>query len=223
MSHLTEFGPLLTRARDALNGTGMEHIPFPLAGVSPSDMVHRFYNAQYRQVENSHLDEQRKKMFKRFSRQIYYAHDAVALDKPRAATVSDLRSPLDRLSEALDHLSEALSIMEKMKDFDDANPVQWWELSPVQSPQDCTSPQNHWLHFKLGSLRPGLLLLVQLLRLILPDFHESWDECEESLRMKEWLLSFVLDSAATQKKNIPKHAPRRSEVLGLLEQARAPL
>ncbi|KAI1766772.1 hypothetical protein GGR53DRAFT_485177 [Hypoxylon sp. FL1150] len=176
-------------------------IRFPLFGIEHSSRVESFYGELYSEVDRSNLDRKRKELYAKFKNRVVDAHIAVE-NQTRIGTNSRLRIPLA-------HLSAALKLMKELKEYDDENPVQWFEVFPDESVQCNLSPQELWLHFKLESLRPCLVFLVRLFRMILPGCSDLWDECERSLLRKEWIYQFILDSPKSPETPVPTHLLRR--------------
>ncbi|KAI1212545.1 uncharacterized protein F4807DRAFT_340600 [Annulohypoxylon truncatum] len=175
-------------------------IRFPLAGVEHSSRVAYFYKKLMAEVNQSRLDGKRKELYRSFTARVISAHFAVE-NVERIATVSKLRVPLS-------HLAAALKIMVELKEYDDKHPVHWSEVFPTEDVQCSLSPADLWLHFKLESIRPCLAFLVRLFRRVLPDCSGMWNECEESLRRKQWILLFVLDSPNPRRIQTPTTPPR---------------
>ncbi|KAI1077484.1 hypothetical protein F5B20DRAFT_262637 [Whalleya microplaca] len=217
MSRLTSYHDYAVTAQDCLDGrpppddmgrfqfyTGP--IEFPLAKVKSSALIFEFYQSRNKEVEQSELDERRKKLYKRFKDQVFLAHVAIEQVTPYG-TVRNLRGPLA-------HLFRAVNLMTELKDYDDEHPVHWSEVYPHESMQNETSPVNFWLNYKLESVQPCLILLVQIFRLVFPDRLDIWDEWESSLEKKEWILQFVLDSAKSQRRSLLPYPPIRSDIVG---------
>ncbi|KAI2472331.1 hypothetical protein F4781DRAFT_11511 [Annulohypoxylon bovei var. microspora] len=162
-------------------------VRFPLVGVERSSRVAQFYEELVAEVDRSRLDGKRKKLYRNFTSRVVSAHVAVEEVGVAIGTVLKLRDPLN-------HLAAALEIMVELKEYDDKHPVHWSEVFPTEDVRCSLSPVDLWLHFKLESIRPGLAFLMRLFRLVLPDCSDMWNECEESLRRKQWILQFVLDS-----------------------------
>ncbi|KAI0600621.1 hypothetical protein F4775DRAFT_590179 [Biscogniauxia sp. FL1348] len=181
-------------------------VAFPLTRPTLRE-IHRFYQDRFVIIQYSKLAPRRKELHTQFTQQIYYAYGAVDRDLSQPDTVVDLR-------EAIIHLLKALRLVEKTKDFDDANPVQKteWLLSGPAGARE--TPEESWLCFKLASIQPCLQLSVQILRSIFPDCSDIWDECDKSLAMQEWVLQFILDSQRSQERSLPLYAPRRSDIVG---------
>lgn len=174
---------------------GKGWLRFPLAGIEHSSRVDWFYGELQSEVERSNLDRKRKELYAKFKNRVVEAH-VVLENQTRFGTPSKLRIPLA-------HLSAALKFMKELKEYDDENPVQWFEVFPEESVRCNLSPQDLWLHFKLESLRPCLVFLVRLFRLILPGCSDLWDECEGSLLRKEWIYQFILDSPKSLETPVP--------------------
>ncbi|KAI5922308.1 hypothetical protein F4810DRAFT_291701 [Camillea tinctor] len=182
-------------------------VKFPVIKPTSLKYIHGFYQLRFFVINNSKLAEYRKKSYIKFTQQIYHAFDAADRDQPLDGTVLDLR-------EVVIHLLKALQIIEKTKDFDDANPVQRAEW-PHNGPAGVTeTAADSWLCFKLRSIQPCLELSVSILRLIFPDCSEIWDECDASFKMDEWMFQFILDSRRSQERSMPLYAPRRSDIDG---------
>ncbi|KAI1411383.1 hypothetical protein F5Y13DRAFT_165608 [Hypoxylon sp. FL1857] len=162
-------------------------IRFPLAGVEHSSRVAESYGKLLLEVDRSRLKDKRKELYRKFQDRVVSAHVAVEEVGVRTGTVSRLREPLAQLQAALD-------LVEELRAYDDKNPVHWSEVFPTKDVEFHLSPGDLWLHFKLESIRPCLAFLVRLLRLVLPDRLDMWAECEASLRRKEWIRQFILDS-----------------------------
>ncbi|KAI0509238.1 hypothetical protein F5B22DRAFT_618161, partial [Xylaria bambusicola] len=128
----------------------------------------------------------------------YLAYGA-AQYQPRLGTKHHLRS-------CVSHITQALQIIEKSKEYDDEEPVHWSEVYRTKSPEDHsdhtnhTPPDEYWLLFKLESLWPVLDLSVRILRLVMPDCQETWNEWEATLYQDEWLQQFILDSRLSSTK-----------------------
>ncbi|KAI0838187.1 hypothetical protein F5Y06DRAFT_268775 [Hypoxylon sp. FL0890] len=161
-------------------------IQFPLAGVEHSSRVAQFYRELLLEVDRSRLDDKRKELYRKFQYRVISAHAAVEA-VASTGTVSRLRKPLAQLQGALDAMNE-------LKAYDDKHPVHWSEVFPAEDIQFHLSPGDLWLHFKLKSIRPCLVFLVRLLRLVLPDCEDTWTECEASLLRREWMRQFILDA-----------------------------
>ncbi|OTA87523.1 hypothetical protein M434DRAFT_15380 [Hypoxylon sp. CO27-5] len=162
-------------------------IQFPLVGIEPSSCVAEFYQKQLDEVDRSRLDDKRKELYRKFQCRVVDAHAAVEEVGVSTGTISTLREPLAQLQAALD-------LMEELNSYDDKNPVHWFEVFPTKDVKFHLSPKDLWLHFKLESIRPCLVFLVRLLKLVLPDHLDMWIECEASLTRKEWIRQFILDS-----------------------------
>ncbi|KAI1334718.1 hypothetical protein F5Y15DRAFT_284264 [Xylariaceae sp. FL0016] len=199
MSHLSEYCGYIETARSCLRGrlqtvdfgygrVGSGPVHFPLPNVMSSEAVRTFYNHQALQVERARLRTERKTLYKRFTRQLITAFEIINFGGEREGTVTELDEPLA-------HLSEALTLMCTLMDFDNANPISWSELirRDVDVPRNLP-PGENWLRFKLSALRQGLLLLVQILRIILPDCLEFWAECKAIVEREEYMTQFVIDS-----------------------------
>ncbi|OTB02877.1 hypothetical protein M426DRAFT_190142 [Hypoxylon sp. CI-4A] len=164
-------------------------IGYPLVGVEHSTRVAWFYKELVAEVAQSRLDETRKDLYRRFQERVISAHEAHEEVQVRIGTVSQLREPLVQVD-------AALQLILDLNEYDDKHPVHWTEVFPTENvrSQSRLSPKELWHHFKLESIRPCLVFLVRLLRLLLPDSSALWEECEESLRRREWILQFILDS-----------------------------
>ncbi|KAI0883823.1 uncharacterized protein GGS22DRAFT_166165 [Annulohypoxylon maeteangense] len=171
-------------------------IQFPLIGVAHSSRIACFYKGLVAEVDQSRLDDKRKELYRKFTARVISAHVAVEGVGAPFGTVSNLRKPLCRLAAALE-------IMVALKEYDDDHPIHWSEVFPTEDAPCSMSPQDLWLHFKLKSIRPCLIFLVRILRLLLPGYSEWWNECEESFRRKQWMLLFVLDSPTPRKIRTP--------------------
>ncbi|KAI1488379.1 hypothetical protein F5X96DRAFT_84666 [Biscogniauxia mediterranea] len=181
-------------------------VELPLTGPTLKEL-YGFYQGRFATIKHSKLAIRRKELYIKFTQHTYYAYDAVNRGPSQAGTVLNLR-------EAVVHLLKALRLVEKTKDFDDANPVQRTEW-PLRGPPGAKeTPEESWLCFKLASIQPCLRLSVRVLRLIFPECSDIWHECEESLTMAEWVLQFVLDSKRSQERSLPLYAPRRSDIVG---------
>ncbi|KAI1106018.1 hypothetical protein F4804DRAFT_81489 [Jackrogersella minutella] len=162
-------------------------IRFPLVGVEHSTRVARFYKGLLAEVDRSRLDDERKKLYRKFTKRVIAAHVAVEEAGPRIGRVS-------RLWGSLSHLAAALDLMTQLNEYDDNHDIHWSEVFPTEAVQCPLSPGDLWFYFKLESLRPCLIFLVRLFRLVLPYCSAMWNECEGSLRRKQWISMFVLDS-----------------------------
>ncbi|KAI0401573.1 hypothetical protein F4802DRAFT_421560 [Xylaria palmicola] len=225
MSHLTEFSLLLAYVKRRLGGEEearseefWDHgrfagvvVNFPLCGVPSFDQVAGFYSRLNIEVERSRLRPERKTMYRRFTSAAYLAYRAAQENQPTKGSVWHLQ-------DCVGYITKALRLMEKSKEYDDGNPVQWSEVYRTESaPHDTPlprSPAEFWLLFKLESLLPVLGLSVCILRAAFPDCKDTWNEWEASLRREEWIQQFILDSRTSSWRKIPLHAPRRVDVLG---------
>ncbi|KAI0011393.1 hypothetical protein F4779DRAFT_226584 [Xylariaceae sp. FL0662B] len=218
MSRLTSYHDYAVTAQDCLDGrpppddmgkfqyyTGP--IQFPLAKAKSSTLIFEFYQSRNKEVERSGLEKKRKNLYRRFKDQVFLAHVAIEQVKGPFGTARNLRGPLA-------HLFRALNLMTELKDYDDECPVNWSEVYPCESMQVETPPGDFWSNYKLESIQPCLVLLVQIFRLMFPDRSDIWDECERSLELKEWIFSFVLDSEKSQRRSMPPYPPTRSEIVG---------
>ncbi|KAI1380012.1 hypothetical protein F4677DRAFT_408273 [Hypoxylon crocopeplum] len=188
---------------------------FPLAMIEPSGRVAEFYRELLREVEGSRLVDKRKKLYRKFTRLVISAHAALEAIKEPIGTVAKLRIPLA-------YLAAALKLITQLKDHDDEHPVHWSEVFPNQSVQSSLSPEELWLHFKLESIRPCLVLLMRLLRLILPEYSDTWNECERTLLGKHWISQFILDSPKSLKKSCLAHVDELGRCLPRLKLAGLP-
>lgn len=207
MSRFSEYYDWTVTARKCLNGEpppghlatfqvwrGL--IRFPLAGAEHSSRVDMFYGKLLEEVEGSRLDETRRTLYRKFTCKVVSAHVALEENQTNIGTISKLQTPLT-------HLAAALRLVAKLKEYDDEHPVHWSEVFPTQSVKSNLSPDELWFHFKLESIRPCLVFLVRLLRLVLPYHSDTWNECEESLTRKEWMDQFILDSPRPLNMPIP--------------------
>ncbi|KAI0111006.1 hypothetical protein F4776DRAFT_356095 [Hypoxylon sp. NC0597] len=197
MSRFAVYCDWTTTARKCLDGEPPTHlatfrlpkgnIRFPLVGIEHSCCVARFYRELLVEVDRSRLDDKRKELYRKFQCRVVYAHVAVENVGVSNGTISRLREPLAQLQAALD-------LMEELKAYDDKHPVHWSEVFPTKDVEFHLSPKDLWFHFKLESIRPCLVFLVRLLKLVLPDYSDMWTECEASLTREEWIRQFILDS-----------------------------
>ncbi|KAI5867430.1 hypothetical protein GGS23DRAFT_177573 [Durotheca rogersii] len=218
MSRFTEYCEWIVTARKCLDGEPPPGhlakfrlgrlVQFPLRGIEPSRRVAQFYQELLGEIEQSRLDDTRKRLYRKFTRRVVAAHVAVEEVKVPIGTVSNLRKALARLS-------AALNLIITLKDYDDEHPVHWSEVFPTESMPLKSSPDRLWHDFKLESIRPCLVCLVRILRLVLPDFTDMWDECEASLTGKQWILLFVLDSPKSQKRSTSPRLLKGSDLLAV--------
>ncbi|GAW21327.1 hypothetical protein ANO14919_108460 [Xylariales sp. No.14919] len=220
MSHLTEFSRVLAYVERLLGGEappiegicqhgqfGVVRVWFPLIGIPPLKQVGEFYSDLNTEVERSQLKRERKTVYRKFISAAYLAHHAAEEHQPHWGSIYHLQS-------CLSYITLALRLMERSKEYDDGQPVHWSEVYREGSPQS-HPPGEYWLLFKLESLLPVLRLSVRILRLVLPHCSHTWEEWEASLCRKEWLEQFILDSRMSSCRSIPRHAPRRIDVVGL--------
>ncbi|KAK6820666.1 hypothetical protein PG990_012650 [Apiospora arundinis] len=144
-------------------------------------------------------------------------HSAFALERKRPCLKIDgyLRTayakiahqptvPKSGLREPLLLLKMALRQLMIICDFDKQTPVKVSE-----APNASRGADDAWLTIQLQYTKACLLLLIRIFWLVLPDFLEWWEEFESSLRNKDWLKQFILDS-------------RKSERLAVVNRERLP-
>ncbi|KAI1328689.1 hypothetical protein F5Y16DRAFT_147315 [Xylariaceae sp. FL0255] len=218
MSHLTEYSSILGHVMSLLEGEepsaytefgrlGGVLVQFPLP-ARPLDELEEFYRSNQLEVESSCLQSRRKCLYGKFIQAAYRAHWAVR-QGPKYGSVYHLQT-------CVSYILEAFKIMEEAKEFDDGTPVGWSEVYIGRNSKAGIAlhePQEYWLLFKLESLFPVLELSIRVLRLILPDLDDVWDEWEYTLLQETWLQQFIIDSRASSYKDIPFHAPRRDEII----------
>ncbi|KAI2610457.1 hypothetical protein GGR54DRAFT_376773 [Hypoxylon sp. NC1633] len=107
---------------------------------------------------------------------------------------------------ALQHVSESLETFFELINYDKEHPVHWSEVSLDESAQS-QLPDERWLIIKLKSIRPCLIFLVRLLRLILYKCSDTWDECEESMYGNDWFYQFILDTPKLLENSISTSPP----------------
>ncbi|KAK5635773.1 hypothetical protein RRF57_011485 [Xylaria bambusicola] len=220
MSHLTEFSNALAflerLLREEVSDLEMDHrdhgklgwfcVQFPLAGMLPLAYITEYYSRLHVEVEGSRLKPERKAIHRQFMTKAYLAYRA-AQYQPHSGTKHHLRG-------CLFHITQALQIIEKSKEYDDEQPVHWSEVYPatfLEGYANHTPPEEYWLLFKLESLWPVLDLSVRVLRLVMPDCQETWDEWEATLYQEGWLQQFILDSRLSLAK-IPLDASRQIDM-----------
>ncbi|KAI8959714.1 hypothetical protein F5Y11DRAFT_291483 [Daldinia sp. FL1419] len=212
MSRFTAYCDWVTTARKCLDGeqppyhpggfrVGGKSIDFPLEKVESSSLIADFYEGMGAEVERSRLRDRRKKLYTRFSKKVVVAHAAVE-------DVGVSKGTVMILQDSLAHLDVALRLMTDLIEYDNENPIHWSEVFPTEDARSQLSPSELWLYFKLESVRPCLVFLVRLLRLILPDCLDLWCECEESLRSELWMVRFILDSQRPPRKSTSVHFPK---------------
>ncbi|KAL7620971.1 hypothetical protein AAE478_008282 [Parahypoxylon ruwenzoriense] len=206
MSRFTAYCEWTVTARKCLNGQSPPGHLFPLAGVEPSRRVAQFYGELLGEVERSRLEDKRKKLYRKFICRVIAAHVSVEKVGLSMGTTSNLR-------QALAHIDVALRLIRKLKDYDDDHPVHWSEVFPIENMPKHSPPDRLWRDFKLESIRPCLVFLVRILRLVLPDCSDMWNECESSLTRKGWILQFILDSPKSLKRSMAPHPLKRSDLL----------
>ncbi|KAH9895533.1 hypothetical protein F4778DRAFT_783891 [Xylariomycetidae sp. FL2044] len=212
MSRLTQYRSFIIEAQGVLMSRGK--LWFSPKDLLPSTSVERFYRNGLREVGAARLVDRRKELYWRFTREVINAHDVVKGGPTGFGTGEDLES-------SLRHISEALGLMATLKNYNDQFPVDWSEVLPFECMQRSSSPAALWMHFLLESVRPCLLLLVRILWLALPDFSDLWQETEESLNHRDWLLQFILDTEESQARHIASRPrPRRCDVFGHITSTR---
>ncbi|RYP69982.1 hypothetical protein DL771_005773 [Monosporascus sp. 5C6A] len=144
----------------------------------------------------------RRFRYSSFCEEILAAYGTLYTGEPCEANVDCLITPLN-------HIHEALEWMSKLRDYDDCHPI---GRSECFYATNNIQVQRSWLRFKLDSIRPLLLLLVHIFRLMLPDHWEFWEELEGSLRRKDWHEQFIHDSKNSQDSTLQEH-PKMSDVL----------
>ncbi|RYP24661.1 hypothetical protein DL765_000388 [Monosporascus sp. GIB2] len=179
-----------------------EPIQLPLYKAEQIDAVGEFYQTQLAISRDVNLAPGRRFRYSGFCKEILTAYRTLYAGEPCKANVDCLITPLN-------HINEALERMSKLRDYDNCHPIsrtEWFHDTndiPVQ---------RSWLRFKLDSIRPCLLLLVHIFRLMLPDHREFWEELEGSLRRKDWHEQFIHDSKESQDSTLQEQ-PKMSDVL----------
>ncbi|RYP26827.1 hypothetical protein DL768_011545 [Monosporascus sp. mg162] len=179
-----------------------EPIQLPLYTAEQIDAVGEFYQTRLAISRDVNLAPGRRFRYSSFCKEILAAYGTLYTGEPCEANVDCLITPLN-------HINEALEWMSKLRDYDDCHPIsrsEWFHIT------NDIRVQRSWLRFKLDSIRPFLLLLVHIFRLMLPDHWEFWEELEGSLRRKDWHEQFIHDSKGSQDSTLQGH-PKMSDVL----------
>ncbi|KAI1851993.1 hypothetical protein JX266_002846 [Neoarthrinium moseri] len=177
-------------------------LSFPLAGAPPLKDVdghHRRWRYMLQDVA-----PERQNFRRNFSKNVVQASRAVG-ERRGNGTISDLQPPLKHLRAALDELA-------MVKDYDDQHPV-----SRSEFPQEVlrgNEPGSVWLNLKLEFTNACLSLMLGILRHVMPDHTDLWEEMEEALKSREWRSLFVFDTGLTQEASTVWNQPRPERVLG---------
>ncbi|KAK7756661.1 hypothetical protein SLS62_001498 [Diatrype stigma] len=177
-------------------------VPLPLYSAEDIDAMLNFYRIRLNHTQNTNLARRRKLLHDRLCQEMTRAYKALYIKEPCEAGIEYFTVPLK-------HIQAALRWAIKLRDYDEAHPVNQSELSFAASDGEA---RKCWRRFKLDGIRHCLLLLVQLLELMVPQYHEFWEEAEESLGREDWHTQFIYDSKNSQDSTLREH-PRMSDVL----------
>ena len=190
-----------------------EPIKLPLYGSKEIDKVRDFYRKQLEVADRFALSPTRKKYYRKFYKTAIEAHIALYRKQP-------CEEGVECLVTSLKYINTALECATQVRDYDDQHLIghsEWGtsEFGLVANDEDA---RKAWFHFKLASIRPCLLLAVQVLKLTLPDpsYRDLFKESEMSLLRGDWHSQFIYDSHNSRKKTMLQH-PQLSDVLALLE------
>lgn len=212
MSKLTAYCDWLNVVLDCQSGRRLslvdtfrfrqDTVPLPLYSTEDIDAILNFYRIRLSHTQNSNLAPKRRLHHDRLCQETTRAYKALYVKEPCEAGIEYFTAPLKHIQAALERAIE-------LKDYDDAHPISQSEL--FFATQDGEA-RKFWRRFKLDSIRHCLLLLVLLLKLVVPDYHEFWQEAAESLGREDWHTQFIYDSKNSQDRTIRQH-PKMSDVL----------
>ena len=224
MSRLTTYWDLVTHVLDEYDGTGprsaanklesldnkieplqLRRGPFqlPLFRAEQADAVSNFYWERIRFFDDMKIAPKQEREYHHYElcHETLKAYQTLYREEPFEVGV-------DCLVSSLRHIQAALDWATGLKDHDDDHPIR-------QSEWDEATDDKHarklWFKFKLGSIRPCLWLLVQVLKLMLPGNQDLLKESENCLQREDWSAQFIYDSQKSQNRTRPRH-PDESDV-----------
>lgn len=177
-------------------------VPLPLYSTEDIDAMINYYRIRLNHTQNTKLARRRKLHHDRLCQETTKAYKALYMKEACEAGIEYFTTPLK-------HIQAALKWAVELRDYDDAHPITQPELSFAVNDAEA---RRFWRRFKLDSIRHCLLLLLQLLKLMVPDYHEFWEEAEESLGREDWHTQFIYDSKNSQDSTLREH-PKMSDVL----------